>query len=445
MHKDHFLEKLLVKDPDKFERYDYTSIPDEFTATDKIFIRCKTHGFFYQKASSHMHSADCPKCGLLRPDKTHEFIAKSISIFGNKFGYEDTKYIRHDIHLQLKCPIHGNIYIAPEKHFQYSSGCKTCETCDELNAAKELEISNAVAVHGELYCYDKVLYKNRTSPVTIICPKHGPFKLDFYTHVDRGCGCKKCGVERGRVEFSEFVARAKNIHGNKYEYLEASYSGVSNKMEIRCNIHGAFKQRAGSHLSGNGCLKCHQESTRLSLAEFIQNARKVHGENYDYSKVIYTGNKHPVEIICYRHGSFWQKPNTHVSSKNGCGLCCESKGERQIANILNKYSVEFFREYRIKPHLFRYDFFIPKYNVFIEFHGHQHYWPVKIFGGDDEFEKTKNRDRKKQQLVNVFGGKLIVLTYLDFKDDSLEEKLVLKLNKLGMKMIASVTSDSNVA
>lgn len=45
------------------------------------------------------------------------------------------------------------------------------------------------------------------------------------------------------------------------------------------------------------------------------------GRSYDYSKVNYTNNKNKVEIICSKHGSFWQQPTTHLFGKAGCPHC----------------------------------------------------------------------------------------------------------------------------
>lgn len=54
--------------------------------------------------------------------------------------------------------------------------------------------------------------------------------------------------------------------------------------------------------------------------EFIKDARKVHGDKYDYSKVEYVGSKIKVCIICPKHGEFWQTPSHHFEGK-GCPKC----------------------------------------------------------------------------------------------------------------------------
>lgn len=122
-----------------------------------------------------------------------------------------------------------------------------------------------------------------------------------------------------------FIEEAKTVHGNKFIYDEANY--VTNKVHvvIKCRQHGAFNQSPSAHLRGQGCPTCARLAMphRGSKAKFIANAEAVHGKGrYDYSRVVYKGNKVKVEIICTQcNESFWQKPNAHSSSKSGCPKC----------------------------------------------------------------------------------------------------------------------------
>ena len=142
-----------------------------------------------------------------------------------------------------------------------------------------------------------------------------------------------------------------------YEYLPDKFL-ATDYITIECYRHGPFAQRADSHLYGSGCIICNKEARKLSREEFIRKAREVHGDKYDYSKVKYNGNKRPVEIICKKHGSFWKKPNAHISSSSGCSYCWESTGEKLTAVCLDKYNIKYIRQYKISPYKYRYDFFL---------------------------------------------------------------------------------------
>lgn len=86
----------------------------------------------------------------------------------------------------------------------------------------------------------------------------------------------------------QFIERAREIHGNTYDYSAVEYVNSSTKVKIICPIHGVFEQTPNKHLAGQGCKVCGRERTKVGKDEFISRARKVHGDKYDYSKVVYT-------------------------------------------------------------------------------------------------------------------------------------------------------------
>lgn len=131
-----------------------------------------------------------------------------------------------------------------------------------------------------------------------------------------------------------FIARAKNVHGDKYDYAMTNYINCDEKISIFCSEHGYFLQRPANHLRGSGCPKCGYRSVSRKLTgsgkpefrplrakeEFLMKAELVHGHSYDYSKTKYKRAVDKVEIICPSHGEFWQQPNNHLSG-NGCPKC----------------------------------------------------------------------------------------------------------------------------
>lgn len=166
-----------------------------------------------------------------------------------------------------------------------------------------------------------------------------------------------------------------------------------------------FKQRPSVHLKGGGCPKCANELTgnllRATLEEIIQKFIITHGSKYDYSKVVYRDMHTKVIIICPIHGEFVQTPRSHL---NGCGcpICDESKGERLVATILDKHNIKYIREYKIpgNNYRFRYDFYLSEFNILIEFHGEQHYKPIKHFGGIEGFKYRQKMISLKKNLLS---------------------------------------------
>ena len=147
-------------------------------------------------------------------------------------------------------------------------------------------------------------------------------------------------VGRGKGSTERFIKDAKKVHGNKYDYSLTIFINSKIKIEIICPEHGIFKQFSNNHLSGRGCPKCNG-GVRNSQENFISKSNKTHEYKYDYSLINYINNYTNVEIICPEHGIFKQKPNHHISG-HGCPECNnKSKGEKIINNLLNKYSIKF--------------------------------------------------------------------------------------------------------
>lgn len=435
MDKQYFLTRLASNKPSFLEKYSYDSLPAEFNIRDELTIECNIHGPFHQKALTHLYQSGCPACGRLSSEQnrtltTDEFILRSKAKFGYKFQYPETVYTGKYGTLKLICDLHGAFETTPAQHFRYKHGCPKCVTHVPRLIARAKMLELAKKRHGGKYDYNRINSINIFDKVEIVCPKHGSFWQKLFNHAEMGSGCPRCAIENDRTSQEDFISRSRATHGDVYDYSKVVYQSALKSVTITCRKHGDFEQRAGSHLAGNGCLKCYVENQRLSLEQFIENARRVHGDKYDYSKVKYLGNKKPVEIICSIHGTFRQKPNSHVSSKMGCRFCSESFGEKAVESFLKKYDIKYIREYRIEGYRYRFDFYLPGLDIYIEFHGIQHYKPVKVFGGVPAFESLKQRDEHKKRLVKDNQGVLIVLDYLSLDNKLIEEELIKHLKRI---------------
>lgn len=208
-------------------------------------------------------------------------------------------------------------------------------------------IKKAQQIHGSRYDYSHVEYVNAKTKVEIICPDHGPFMQTPDKHTGRDkCGCPMCAGNRpGSTE--SFVKSARRVHGDVYDYSMVAYNGNKTKVEIICPVHGAFWQTPSNHLSGRGCAEC-ANNTMLTKSAFVARARAVHGDTYDYSQVEYAGNRTAVKIVCKSHGVFEQIPYVHLSGC-GCPICGRtqqivSRDEAAIrskveATIMSRYGV----------------------------------------------------------------------------------------------------------
>ncbi len=128
-----------------------------------------------------------------------------------------------------------------------------------LRLTTEEFISRARRVHGNKYDYALVEYSVTRVPVKIICREHGEFEQQPHSHLS-GRGCKPCGRlaagKARRLNTEQFIAKAKRVHGDKYDYSLVSYETARLPVKIVCPAHGEFEQKPKSHLLGRGCRKC---------------------------------------------------------------------------------------------------------------------------------------------------------------------------------------------
>ena len=152
-------------------------------------------------------------------------------------------------------------------------------------------IEKAEKKYNKKYDYSLVDYIHSLTKVKIICPEHGEFEITPKSHL-KGVGCPICSGAQFTTDY--FIQRATEAHSGKYDYSLVEYKNTSTKVKIICHEHGQFEQRAGSHLKGEGCPSCVGVKKHTNES-FIEKAKEIHGEKYDYSLVEYNGNKTMLE------------------------------------------------------------------------------------------------------------------------------------------------------
>lgn len=175
---------------------------------------------------------------------------------------------------------------------------------------QEEVIDKCIAKHGNRYDYSQLEYINANSFITIICREHGPFRQRASAHYNLGHGCPKCSV-CARVNIAEAINRFKSVHGDKYDYSEVVYINTKTKVKIICPTHGPFLQSPEKHWIGQNCPRCNSNSKR-SNEEVIKKAREVHGDKYDYSDMDYIDKFTKIKITCPEHGPFYQRCQSHL-------------------------------------------------------------------------------------------------------------------------------------
>ena len=180
--------------------------------------------------------------------------------------------------------------------------------------------------HNFKYNYEKVIYLNNRTLIIIICPIHGEFKQQAASHL-RGNGCPECGRLNGasnNIENTEdkYLKIFKEIHGDKYDYSESKYIRYDIPIEIKCNTcDNIFTQQPQVHkTSKEPCPNCRL----LNTEKFIERAKEIHNNLYDYKKCEFIHLHNKVKIICLIHGEFEQQAAAHLGG-NGCPECSRKR------------------------------------------------------------------------------------------------------------------------
>ena len=188
--------------------------------------------------------------------KQLSFIERAKEIHNSTYDYSKVKYVNANSKVCIICPIHGEFMMPPSRHL-IGQGCPKCKG---RGLSQEEVISKANLIHNNKYDYSKVIFRKMHDKVTIICPIHGEFQQTLSKHISKKQGCPKCAIiERSQAQMVDaeiFFMKARETHGDKYDYSESVYYGMNKHFTYKCPIHGETSQRALDHLRGYGCLKC---------------------------------------------------------------------------------------------------------------------------------------------------------------------------------------------
>ena len=112
-----------------------------------------------------------------------------------------------------------------------------------------------------------------------------------------------------------FIAEAKEIYGDRYDYNKVNYKNRDHRVVVTCPIHGDFQVFAREHLDGKGCPKCEKGE------KFITKLKEKFGDKFGLDEFVYESSTSPVTLICPIHGAFSKLPHAILNSRCGCPEC----------------------------------------------------------------------------------------------------------------------------
>jgi hypothetical protein len=313
-----------------------------------------------------------------------QFILDANKIHSNEFDYTISNYINKSTKINILCKFHGIFTQLPEKHL-LGQKCPKCK--GRINTHEF--IAKANHIHNNLYDYSKTIYSKNDIDIIIICNYHGEFLKNPYQHL-KGGGCPKC--KGCNLTINDFIIKCNGIYGNNiYDFTNSKYNGCSEKINIYCNNHKIFFDRLPTKLlNGHGCYECMKErkinNLKLTLDEFINKSKKIHGYIYDYSQVNYIDYYTNVMIICKKHNIFSIKPQYHLINKTGCPKCSKNNYSKKQIEWLKYMNIKYdtnikhaLNDGEVKIDKYLIDGFCEKNNICFEFNGDLFHGNPKIY------------------------------------------------------------------
>lgn len=324
-------------------------------------------------------------------------------------------------------------YRAEEANKQYKK--KSCKKTTK-QYKEELAIKNPnVELIGE--------YVNSKTKVPHRYKKCGHINNVSPSSALQGFGCNKCTRAHVGERFKSSQEKyEENVYKNNPNIkILGKYISATDKIRALCLLDGyEWEPIAGalSRTNFSGCPECakrkYGDALRKSLNQYINDVSIVN----PYIEVIGTEYKNgntPLLHKCLQCNYEWSPFPCNILAGSGCPNCNMSRGERETMKVLDKYCIPYKSQKTFNDlvgvggGLLSYDFYLPSYNLLIEFQGEQHKNVHSgLFGGEEQFKKQKEHDKRKREYAKQNNIELLEIWYYDI--DNIESILLQKFDKL---------------
>ena len=425
LNKEDFYNRVRAIHNGKYEYFN-----DFVNTRSDISVLCPIHGKFFITAKRHLNGQGCPKCGkeyarTCRKGNWSNFIdradrkfSKSLSFPNIEEEYENEKSVITV--LCNRCGILKKVSCSYLLNKKYPTKCINCKYLYSFEDLMELNKTN-----NEIIKYEG-LKDSRTDFVWMICKEHGKYMVNVKTIIEGNGKCKKCSGHSKRLSEQVAIERLNNKFGESIKVV-SSYVKSQKNMTFVCSKGHRFERTFNNAIYGNLhdpcpiCSKIEMSNNRKKTTEIFKKEfyKKFPKDNYDLSDSVYIRYNEPITVKCNICGEYVTKtPNLFLK-----GFGCDNHGKRfvskmeiEIEELLTENGIEYIKQYR-QPWLNNksLDFFLPQYNVGIECQGRQHFELIEYFGGVDEFNRRKDRDKEK--LNECISNNIKLLYYANYEYD----------------------------
>lgn len=239
-----------------------------------------------------------------------------------------------------------------------------------------------------------------------------------------GKGCKKCSEERmrqaRRKSHEQFISEMEII--NKDIKILENYDGDAKKIKCKCYLHNEIFFITPHHLleGKTSCKKCislkNHQSGLKTHEQFVQDLLNV---NLDINVIgEYNGATKRIKVQC-SNGHVWEPIASSLLCGYGCPYCKSSKGEEKIKKYLDDNNISFKRQKTfsdlkgIGGYPLSYDFYLPDYNLLIEYQGEFHDGTAKI-QTPEGLERQQKNDLRKKNYAMINNINFLEIWYYNF-------------------------------
>ena len=312
--QNHFFNKAKTIHGDK---YDYSK--SVFVSSKKpIDIICKKHNYKFTLIMAQAHvgvaKQGCPICSAEKIAQYYAEMRKANEERRRKKKEEKAKLQKE------RKPFKRKPFVLSEQ-----------QKLEYRRQAQERFLKKAKAKYGDKYDYSLVEYQGGEIPVKIICKVHGIFPISPRNFL-RGChnrpahGCPKCdGIqEQKKITQDVFLQTVREKHGGKWDVSNVQYVSKNQILGLSCpDCKDNFKTTTEKLMKGLGCPRC--EGRIKDLRYFVEEAKKAHGDEYDYSECYLSHNKSGAIVLnnirCKHHGLYSTRADVHIRQKCKCPKC----------------------------------------------------------------------------------------------------------------------------
>lgn len=346
--------------------------------------------------------------------KEMESVNHKIEIIGN--------YVNNKVHISCKCKIDGCVWGAKPNNLLNGSGCPKCGKKYRRNHeefVQEMKVMNSnIEVIGN--------YTDLRTKIEFKCKIDNHVWIASPNNLLQGSGCPKCSglMLKTTERFNDEVyLKVNNEYKVLGEYINSSTKILLQHNHKKCKNY-KFKMTPSDFLNGVRCPRC--SGRYKTHEEFLLQIYELVGSEYS---VLEEYEKAETKILM-RHnicGHEWKVSIGNFLQGSRCPNCNKSKGEKTIEEYLKNNAINYIPQKEFDGLIgqnngnLSYDFYLPNYNLLIEYQGEQHERPVDFYGegmgkAEKRFKKQQEHDKRKRKFAKENNIELLEIWYYDLKN-----------------------------